>query len=157
MNDSRDFQDAESVRSGHSHVTSQPVSFPTFKILAECSAVRWECRAATTSHQVLVTRMVYREMFLQIQRRLLQHLIRKNPIHRFLMCRNQFTHHRLGRMRIKHQFRIRDASQDRQPEIHSSLVRKNFQRMMDQTNIGCRFQILILTNSLTQQHSLVGR
>ena len=28
MNDSRDFQDAESVRSGQSHVTSQPVSFP---------------------------------------------------------------------------------------------------------------------------------
>ena len=28
MNDSRDFQDAESVRSGHSHVTSQPVSLP---------------------------------------------------------------------------------------------------------------------------------
>ena len=27
-NDSRDFQDAESVRSGHSHVTSQPLSFP---------------------------------------------------------------------------------------------------------------------------------
>ena len=29
MTDSRDFQDAESVRSGHSHVTSQPVFFPT--------------------------------------------------------------------------------------------------------------------------------
>ena len=28
MNDSRDFQDAESVRSGHSHVASQHVSFP---------------------------------------------------------------------------------------------------------------------------------
>ena len=28
MNDSRGFQDAESVRSGHSHVTSQPVSVP---------------------------------------------------------------------------------------------------------------------------------
>ena len=28
MIDSRDFQDAESVRSGHSHVASQPVSFP---------------------------------------------------------------------------------------------------------------------------------
>ena len=28
MNDSKDLQDAESVRSGHSHVTSQPVSFP---------------------------------------------------------------------------------------------------------------------------------
>ena len=33
MNDSRDFQDAESVRSGHSHVTSQPVSFPPRPIL----------------------------------------------------------------------------------------------------------------------------
>ena len=32
MNDSRDFQDAESVRSGHSHVTSQPVSFPPFRV-----------------------------------------------------------------------------------------------------------------------------
>ena len=28
MNDSKDFQDAESIRSGNSHVTSQPVSFP---------------------------------------------------------------------------------------------------------------------------------
>ena len=33
MNDSRDFQDAESVRSGHSHVTSQPVSFPPHPVL----------------------------------------------------------------------------------------------------------------------------
>ena len=32
MNDSRDFQDAESVRSGHSHVTSQPMSFPKHPI-----------------------------------------------------------------------------------------------------------------------------
>ena len=33
MNDSQDFQDAESVRSGNSHVTSQPMSFPTHPIL----------------------------------------------------------------------------------------------------------------------------
>ena len=32
MNDSRNFQDAESVRSGHSHVTSRPVSFPPHPI-----------------------------------------------------------------------------------------------------------------------------
>ena len=32
MNDSRDIQDAESVRSGHSHVASQPVSFPPHPI-----------------------------------------------------------------------------------------------------------------------------
>ena len=28
MNDSKDFQDAASIRSGNSHVTSRPVSFP---------------------------------------------------------------------------------------------------------------------------------
>ena len=28
MNDSKDFQDAESIRGGNSHVTSRPVSFP---------------------------------------------------------------------------------------------------------------------------------
>ena len=32
MNDLTDFQDAESVRSGHSHVTSQPASFPPHPI-----------------------------------------------------------------------------------------------------------------------------
>ena len=32
MNDSKDFQDAESVRSGNFHVTSQPVLFPTHPI-----------------------------------------------------------------------------------------------------------------------------
>ena len=31
MNDSRDFIDAESVRSGQSHVTSQPAFFPPFQ------------------------------------------------------------------------------------------------------------------------------
>ena len=31
MNDSRDFKDAESVRSGHSHVTSQPTLHPPFR------------------------------------------------------------------------------------------------------------------------------
>ena len=33
MNDSKVFEDAESVRSGNSHVTSQPVSFPKHPIL----------------------------------------------------------------------------------------------------------------------------
>ena len=32
MNDSQDFQDAESIRSGNSHVTSRPVSFPPHPI-----------------------------------------------------------------------------------------------------------------------------
>ena len=36
LNDSRDFQDAESVRSGHSHVASQPVSFPPHPVPGDC-------------------------------------------------------------------------------------------------------------------------
>ena len=36
LNDSRDFKDAESVRSGQFHVTSQPAFSHFFKILAEC-------------------------------------------------------------------------------------------------------------------------
>ena len=36
MNDSRDFQDAESVRSGQSHVASQPVFFPPHPDPVEC-------------------------------------------------------------------------------------------------------------------------
>ena len=126
-----------------------------FKILAECWAVLWECRAATIGRQVFGTRMVYRETFLHIQWRLLKHLIRKSPIHGSLMCQN--THHHMWWVKAKHQTQLwlRDAGQDRQPEIHSSLVREDFQRIMGQTNNDCRFQILILTNSPRQQHSLL--
>ena len=53
-------------------------------------------------------------------------------------------------MNAKHQTQlwIRDASQDRQPEIHSTLMREDFQRIMEQTNKDCRFRIFILINSL---------
>ena len=52
-------------------------------------------------------------------------------------------------MRIKHQFRIKDDSPDRQPKIHSSPVREILQRIMGQTNNDCRSQIFISTNSPT--------
>ena len=51
-------------------------------------------------------------------------------------------------MNAKHQLRIRDASQDRQPEIHSTLVREDSQRIMGQTNNDCRFRIFILTKQI---------
>ena len=79
MNDSRDFQDAEPVRSGHSHVTSQPVSFSPHPIpggMLSRSIGMPSCREGPPS--ICGTRMVYRETFLQIQLRPLQHLIRRN-------------------------------------------------------------------------------
>ena len=69
-------------------------------------------------------------MFLQIQPRLLQHLIRENWIHVVLIYQNQSTPRRRGRMETKHQFKIRDASPDRQPKVQSSQVRETLQRIM---------------------------
>ena len=73
------------------------------------------------------------------------------------MYQNRFTHQRRRRMRIKHQFKIRDASPDRQPKIQSSLVRETLQRIMAQTNNDCRSRNFTLTNSPRQQRLLVGR
>ena len=42
------------------------------------------------------THMVFRETFLQIQPRLLQHLIRRNWFYGVFIYQNQFTHHRRG-------------------------------------------------------------
>ena len=70
MIDSRDCQDAESVRSGHSHVTSQPVSFPPHPILG----------GMLSPSKGLPTRREgpYRETFLQVHLCLLQRLICRN-------------------------------------------------------------------------------
>ena len=62
----------------NSHDASQPAFSHLFKILVECKAVVWECLAATMGRKLFGTPMVYRETFLQIQRRLLQHLIRRS-------------------------------------------------------------------------------
>ena len=78
MNDSRDFQDAESVRSGHSHVASRPVSFPPHPVLGGMLNRSVGMPSRKDGRQAFGTHMVYRETFLQIQTRLLQHLIRRN-------------------------------------------------------------------------------
>ena len=48
-----------------------------------------------------------------------------------------------------------DASQDRQPEIHSTLRREVFQRIMEQTNKDCRSRNFTLTNSYTNNICLL--
>ena len=47
------------------------------QFLVECYAILLECRAAKMGRQAFGRHMVYRETFLQIQQRLLQHLIRR--------------------------------------------------------------------------------
>ena len=77
MNDSRDFQDAESVRSGHSHVASQPVFFQPHPVPGGMRS-RSTGMPSRKNGPPSIWDMVYRETFLQIQQRLLQHLVRRN-------------------------------------------------------------------------------
>ena len=76
-----------------SHVTSQPVSFPPHPVpggmLSRCLGM--PSRKDKTPDTGI--RMVFRETFLQIQWRLLHHLIRKSQTHGSLMYQN--THHRI--------------------------------------------------------------
>ena len=119
MNDSRDFQDAESVRSGHSHVTSQPVSFPPHPIPGGMlSRSSGDAEPQKRAAKQLGIHMENRETFLQIQRRLLQHLIRKSPIHGSPMCQN--THHHMWW--VKSQTPVQDQRYQSGPSVKNSVI-----------------------------------
>ena len=157
MNDSRDFQDAESVRSGQSHVTSQPVSFPPHPVPGGMlsrsigmpsrkdgppSICNTHCISGNVfAYPVASSTAPYPQELSPWSSAI------SEPIQSSTM----------KKVRIEHQFKIRDASRDRQPKIQSSLVREDFQIIMGQTNNDCRFLIFILTNSLHQQRLLVGK
>ena len=119
--------------SGHSHVTSQPVSFPPHPDPSGMLSFLWEFRAANMGTHANIGKR-----FCKSNGVFFRTIFRKSRTYGVLTCRNQFTHHRRGRMRIKHQIRIRNASRDRQPEIQSSLMREMLQRIMGHTNNDCR-------------------
>ena len=123
------------------------------QFLVECQAVLWECRAAKMNRQIFGTRGISGKRFFAnpTASSSAPYPQELNPWSSHL----QFTHHQGGRMRIKHQIKIRDANLDRQPEIQSSPVREIFQRIIEQTNNDCRFQIFISTNSPHHQRLLV--
>ena len=78
MNDSKDFQDAESVRSGNSYVTNQPMLFPQHPIPEGMLRPYSYRRAEKKGRQAFGIHMVYRETFFQIQMLPPQLLILKN-------------------------------------------------------------------------------
>ena len=90
MNDSKDFQDAESVRSGNSHVTSRPVFSHLIRYRKGCWDILSCRRAAKKVRQAFGTHMVYRETFLQIHMHLHQLLILKNWINGVQQLRSRF-------------------------------------------------------------------
>ena len=72
------FKMLKSVRSGQSHVASQPVFFPPHPLSGGMLSRSIGKPSRKMGRQFFGTRMVFRETFLLIQQRLLQHLIRRN-------------------------------------------------------------------------------
>ena len=158
MSDSRDFQDSESLRSGNSHVTSQPVSFPPHPIpggMLSRSVGMPSRRKGPPS--ICDTHGISGNVFANPVAS--SSALYPQELNPWSSRREEtiLTHQRLKRVRNKHKFKISDASLDRQPKIQSSSVEETLQRIMGKTNNDCRFQIFILTNSPRQQRLLVGR
>ena len=157
MNDPKDFQDAESVRGGNSHVTSGPVSFPPHPIpegMVRHSFVSPSRREVSPSFW---DTHGHRETFLQIQMRLHQHLIPKNCINGIRQSKSHSIRPQWRKVKGQNKIKIWDASLDLQPKIQSSSVEETLQRIMGQTNNDCRFWIFTLTSSLHQRRLLAGR
>ena len=121
------------------------------QFLEECLAVLQECRAAVEGRQAFGTHMVYRETFLQIQLRPLQHLIRRNWIHGVPVPKSRFTHPQWKRVR---ETNTRSRSEMPVWTVSQKFChlqwRRLFKELWGQTNNDCRFRISILTNSLHQ-------
>ena len=157
INDSEDFQDAESVRSGNSHVTSRPVSFPPHPIPEEMLRHSFVSPSRKEGPPSIWDTHGFPETFLQIHMHNHQLLILKNCINGIRQSKGRSIHPQWRKVKGKNKIKIWDASQDRQPKIQSSSVAETLQRIMEQTNNDCRFWIFTLTSSLHQQPLLAGR
>ena len=146
MNDSKDFQDAESIRSGHSHVTSQLMSFPPYPVPGE---------------------MLSRSIGMPSRKDGLPSIWDTQGVSGNVIANpdasssapypQELNPPQWKRVRGEHKIKIRDASLDSQPKIQSSSVEETLQRIKRQTNNDCRFPISTLASSLHQPRLLVGR
>ena len=109
INDSKDFQDAESVRSGNSHVTSRPVSFPPHPT-----------PEAMMRHSFVSPNHLH----------LHQLLILKNCINGIHHLRSGSIHLQWRKVKGQNKIKIWDASLDRQPKIQSSSAEETLQIIM---------------------------
>ena len=118
MNDSRDFQDAESARSGHSHVTSQPAFFtpcqnPSGMLSRSLGMPSRNDGPPSIWHTHGIAGNVFANPTASSSAHYPQE---SNPLSSDV---SEHTSPQWRKVKGKKKFRIRDASQDRQPEIHS--------------------------------------
>ena len=122
------------------------------QILAECLAVLQQCRGATLGRQVFGTRMVYLETFLQIQRRLFQHLIRKSRTH------SDVSEYTSPHVMSESQTPVQDQRCQSRPSARNSVIPSEGGCSKNYGADQQRLQIsdFILTNSLHQPRLLAG-
>ena len=158
LNDSKDFQDAESVRSGNSHVTNQPMFFPPHPIpegMLRPSFVSPRRKEGPPSNWD--THGISGNFFANPQASSTAPYPQELNLHGGKLLRSRFTCLQRRKVEDQNETKIRDASLDRQPKIQSSSVEETIQRNVGQINNDCRFRISTLTSSLRQQPLLVGR
>ena len=155
MNDSRDFEDAESVRTGQSHVASQRVFFPPHPVPGGMLSRSIGMPSGKNGPTRIWGHTWYiRKRFCKSSRVFFSTLSAGIESMEF-SCVGTNSLINGGKPNTRH--RIRDAGPDRLPKVQWSLVREILRRIMEQTNNDCRFWIFTKTNSLSQQHLLVGR
>ena len=157
MNNSRDFQDAESVRSGYSHVTSQPAPSPPHPVpggMLSRSIGLPSRREGPPSiwYTHGIPGNVFADPVASSTAPYPQELNpwssgRAEPIHSSTADQNE------------NRTPVQDQRCQSGPSAKNSVIPSEgtLQRIMEQTNNDCRFQIFISTNSLHQQPLLVGR
>ena len=157
MNDSRDFQDAESVRSGHYHVTSQPVSFPPRPVPGGMlSRSRGTPSRREGPPSIWDTHGISGNVFANPD------ASSSAPYPQELHQWNSSSEEPLHSSTVEQSERPQNQYLRCQsgPSAKDSGIFSGgeiLQRIMGQTNNDCRFRIFILTNSLHQQRLLVGR
>ena len=157
MIDSKEFQDAESIRSGNSHVTSRPVSFPPHPIPegilrhSFVSPRRKEGPPNNLGHTHGISGNLFANPDASLSAPYPQELNQWNssieePLHSSTVEKSE-------RQKQDQDLRCQSGPSAKDSVIFSG----GDQRIMVQTNNDCRFRISTLTSSLHQQPLLAGR
>ena len=156
MSDSKEFQDAESIRSGNSHVTSRPVSFPPHPIpqgmLSRSFGVP-SCREGPPS--IWVTHVFSGNVFANpLASSSAPYPQELNPWNSSEEPLHSSTVETSERPEQDQDLRCQSGPSAKDSVVFSG--GDSFQSTMGQTNNDCRFRIFTLTNSLHQPRLLAG-
>ena len=158
INDSMDFQDAESERSGNSHVTSQPMLFPKYPFLEGLLRPSFVSpRRKEGLPDIWNTHGISGNVFENPDASSSAPYHPKNCINGIRQSKSRSIRPQWRKVKGQNKIKIRDASLDSPPKILSSSMEETLERIMEQTNNDCRFWIFTLTSSLHQRRLLAGR